>query len=93
VKILYSTTKRKQKRQQLLSESSRAQERNRKGNREVKHTSRCADKTVSQITEGQDGILEDAQECCGEGDKTKEKEDDVARERESEGSDLHKSDK
>jgi len=37
---------------------------------------------VSQITEGQDGILEDAQECCGEGDKTKEKEDDVARERE-----------
>lgn len=67
-------------------------ERNGKGNREVKHTSRCADKMVSQITEGHDGILEDAQECCGEGDKTEEKEDDVERERER-GSDLHKSDK
>lgn len=31
---------------------------------------------VSQITEVHDGIPEDAQECCGEDDKTEEKEDD-----------------
>lgn len=45
-------------------------------------TSRCADKKVLQITEGHDGILEDARECCREGDKTEENEDDVKREKE-----------
>lgn len=55
-------------------------EKNEKRNREVKHASRCADKMVSQITEGHDGIPEDAQECWGEDDKTEEKEDDEERE-------------
>ncbi len=69
-------------------------ERNEKGNGEVKHTSRCADKMVSQITEGHDGILEDAQECCRESDKTGEWRWCGERERErGEEDDLHKSDK
>ncbi len=65
-------------------------ERNEKQNGEVKHTSSCADKMVSQITEGHDGILEDAQECCWESDKTGLKM--MWRESERE-SDLHNSDK